>query len=83
MSRSVYTVCGVSTDAQGHQRIRCANSLASRVRKLAHSGHTDIRLVEMPFAGGMEDAVDFLLGLDDFRNLECVQATARDLGFIL
>lgn len=79
MSATFYSVVGVST-LRGQQTVRYGNSL-SRVRVLAANGHSDIRMVQMPYQGRVEDAVNHLLGLPEFRELPCVVEEARKLGF--
>lgn len=80
MSKSMYTVCGVSTH-NGEQKLRFANSM-KRARHLERVGHTGVELVEMPFEGGVADAVDYMLGLEQFKDLHCVRAAAAELGFL-
>lgn len=79
MSKSVYTVVGVST-LNGVQKVRFANSM-DRVKVLQKCGHTDIKLVEMPFAGTTTDALDHLLKQDWAATLPCVVAMSKKLGF--
>lgn len=79
MSATFYSVAGVST-RNGQQTVRYGNSL-SRARVLAANGHTLIRLVEMPYQGRVEDCVNHLLSLPEFRELPCVVEEARKLGF--
>ena len=81
MSATFYSVVGVST-RNGQQTVRYGNSLG-RARVLAANGHGDIRLVQVPYQGRVEDAVNHLLSLAEFRELECVREEARKLGFIV
>lgn len=79
MSATYYKFAGVSTN-RGRTDVRYANSL-SRVRVLEYHGHTDVRLVEMPYSGRVEDCVNHLLSLSEFCELPCVLAEAKKLGF--
>lgn len=79
MSKTFYKFAGVSTH-NGVQSVRYANS-ADRVKTLQRNGHTDIRLIQLPYEGERADAINTLLGLPEFRELSCVQETARELGF--
>jgi hypothetical protein len=81
MSKSIYTYAGVST-LNGEQKLRFANS-PTRVKVLQRNGHTDIKLEKMPIEGDIVEAVSFLLGEDWAKDLPCVLAAAKELGFIL
>jgi ribose 5-phosphate isomerase len=81
-----FTVVGVSCMG-GTYKVRYANS-TKRGAVLVKNGHTDVVLVEMPFPGRKEDAVDALLGLVDsgeFNELQkaAVIAEARAFGFVV
>jgi hypothetical protein len=81
-----FTVVGVSC-LEGVYKVRYANSV-KRGAVLAKNGHTDILLVEMPFAGRKEDAVDCLLGAVEAGELNELQAAAvlaeaREFGFVV
>jgi len=80
MSKSLYTVCGVSTN-EGVTKVRYANSM-KRAKHLERVGHTGVALVEMPFEGSTEDAVHHLLGLEAFNTLPCVLEAAKEMGFL-
>lgn len=54
----LFSVAGVSTLA-GERTYRFANTM-DRVKGLLRSGHTDVELMELPFAMGKEAAVDYL-----------------------
>jgi hypothetical protein len=79
MSATYYKFAGVSTH-QGRTEVKYANSLARR-RVLEYHGHTNVRFVEMPYAGRVEDCVNHLLSLEEFARLPSVLAEARKLGF--
>lgn len=81
-----FTVVGVSC-LNGEYKVRYANNI-KRGAVLAKNGHTEIVLVEMPFAGRKEDAVDALLNIVDSGELnpaqrEAVLAEARAFGFVV
>lgn len=79
MSKSNYTFVGVTTN-KGVQRVCYANSMG-RVKVLERNGHTGVQLVPMPYEGEREDAVNHLLGLEQFKGIPCVLDEARNLGF--
>lgn len=54
----LFSVAGVSTLA-GERTYRFANTM-DRVKGLLRSGHTDVELMELPFAMGKEAAVEWL-----------------------
>jgi ribosomal protein L35AE/L33A len=59
-----FTVAGVSTH-NGVVKYRFANSL-ERDKVLRKSGHTDIKLIELPNAMSKEDAVSYINQHTDF-----------------
>lgn len=87
MSQSEYTYAGVTTGKDGVQRVCYANS-AGRVKVLLRNGHTDPRLVQVcaegstePTGGSRLDCMNYLLSLPEFKEIPCVLAEARELGF--
>ena len=79
-----FTVVGVSK-LDGVFKVRYANSV-KRGAVLAKNGHTDIVLVEMPFEGRKEDAVDCLLNVLAELPAEAQEAVlveAREFGFVV
>jgi len=60
-----FTVAGVST-LNGVVKYRVANSL-KREAILKKSGHTDIKLIELPKAMSKEDAFAFIAAHADFQ----------------
>jgi len=59
-----FTVAGVSK-LNGQFKARFANDI-TRVKVLDKNGHTDINLIELPYAMDKQDAVDHLLTLPAF-----------------
>ena len=68
----MFTVAGVST-LNGVVKYRVANSL-KRDAVLKKSGHTDIKLIELPNPMTKEDAVAYLLSIDFANGNKEVQA---------
>lgn len=81
MSKTYYTVAGVSTK-DGVQSVRYANTL-KRKTVLEKCGHTDVKLIAMPYEGRVEDCVNTLLSHPEFANIPCVREEALKLGFIV
>jgi hypothetical protein len=73
-----FTVAGVST-LNGECKIRFANDVM-RVKNLAKSGHSDIRLVEMPDAVLKTEAAKFIATLPEFADAEAQTAIAEYLA---
>jgi hypothetical protein len=57
-----YTVAGISR-LNGVYKVRVANSVG-RSKVLTAAGHTDVDLVELPYAMTKKAAVDYLLFID-------------------
>jgi hypothetical protein len=81
-----FTVVGVSCQG-GTYKVRYANS-TKRGAVLVKNGHTDVVLVEMPFPGRKEDAVDTLLNFMDSGEFNEAQKAAvlreaRAFGFVV
>jgi hypothetical protein len=68
----LFTFAGVS-DLNGDYKARFAND-AMRVKVLDKNGHKDIRLVALPNAMTKRDAVEYIMTLDDFDDIEAQRA---------
>ena len=69
---SEFTFAGVSR-RNGELKLRFAND-ASRVKVLARNGHTDIDLVQLPYAMDKNTAVQFLNSMNFGATNQSVQA---------
>lgn len=72
-----FTVAGVSK-LNGDYKIRFANDVM-RVKNLAKSGHSDIRLVELSDGMLKTDAAKFIATLDEFQDADAQTAIAEYL----
>jgi hypothetical protein len=68
----LFTFAGVS-DLNGEYKARFAND-AMRVKVLDKNGHRDIRLVPLPNAMTKREAVEYIMALDEFDDIEAQRA---------
>ena len=76
-TNKTYTVAGVSK-LNGDYKIRFANDVM-RVKNLAKSGHSDIRLVELADAMLKTEAAKFIATLGEFADADAQTAIAEYL----
>lgn len=67
MTDKLFTVAGTSK-LNGETKVRFANDIM-RLKVLAKHGHEDITLIELPQAMTKLEAVQFLVGLDEFQGV--------------
>jgi len=67
VNNKLFSVAGHSLLPSGQRKLRFANELASRAKKLKYSGHTEIKLIEVP-EGSKQDCVMFLKTHPDFQD---------------
>lgn len=85
MDSNRYKFVGISCN-NGAAGVRYA-SQAARAGVLRRAGHTDIRFVELEFAGRVEDCIDALLREDwvqanpAWYSVACIEA--ERLGFVI
>ena len=71
----LFKVAGIS-NLNGTYKVRFANDMM-RIKVLAKSGHTDIRLADLEASVSKMDAAKILLGLDEFAD-SIAQATITE-----
>ena len=76
---SQFAVAGTSTLPTGETKVRFANDM-TRVKVLLKGGHTNIDLIELPYAMTKEQIVSYLLSIDfadgDLTKAAAIQAEA-------
>lgn len=74
MTNKLFTVVGCSTGG-GRTKLRFANDLVSRLKRLQRCGESNIDLIELPRAMTKLEAAEFLLSID-FADGEAAVAEA-------
>lgn len=63
-----FTVCGITSDAQGNQKVRWTQDLIRRTKLFAKQGYVRIDLVELPQPMTKLEALDHIASLPQFDN---------------
>lgn len=65
---SLYTVCGITTDAEGNTKVRWTQDLIRRTKLFIKQGHTRVDLVELPGPMSKLEALAFIKAHERFAD---------------
>ena len=63
-----FSVAGIASDKKGNTKVRYANDLTTRIKKLSKDNFTNINFVELPQEMTKHEVCEYLLTLTEFSH---------------